>query len=65
MQKKKNHPPTWFEIQRENLLNWLDDLIFLQNVHNPIGYKVLMRVLSLLIVATFLYLTVSAFFPNI
>jgi hypothetical protein len=64
MQKKKNHPPTWLEILFENFLNWLDDLIFLQNVHNPIGYKVLMRVLSILIVAAFLYLTVSAFFPN-
>jgi hypothetical protein len=64
MEKKKNHPPTWFEIQRENILNVLDGYIFLQNVGNPIGCKVIIRVVSALIVALFLFLTVSAFFPN-
>ena len=61
MDKKKNRPITWFERLWDSLLNTLDDLIFLQNIH-LIGMTGCMRIISLVIVALFLFLTVAAFY---
>ena len=61
MQKRKNRPQTWLEVQREHILNVLDDLIFLQNVQSPIGYRHIMGFVYLLCVIIFLCLTITAF----
>jgi hypothetical protein len=60
MEKKKNRPTTWLERLWDSLLNTLDDLVFLQNIH-LIGMTGCMRIISVVIVALFLYLTVAAF----
>jgi hypothetical protein len=61
MEKKKNRPTTWLERLWDSLLNTLDDLIFLQNVHSPFGITGCMRIISVVIVGLFLFLTVAAF----
>lgn len=61
MQKRKNRPETQFERFREHFLNTLDDLIFLQNVDSPIGFRHIMGLIYVLVVALFLFVTVTAF----
>jgi hypothetical protein len=61
MEKKKNRPTTWLERLWDSLLNMLDDLIFLQNVHSPFGITGCMRIVYVLVVALFCFMTIAAF----
>jgi hypothetical protein len=60
MEKKKNRPTTWLERLWDSWLNTLDDLIFLQNVHSPIGITGCMRIVYVLVIVLFCYMTISA-----
>jgi hypothetical protein len=60
MEKKKNRPTTWLERLWDSLLNMLDDLIFLQNIHAPIGATGCMQIAYVLVVALFCFLTIAA-----
>lgn len=60
MEKKKNRPMTWLERLWDSFLNMLDDLIFLQNIHSPIDMTGCMRIVYVLAVMLFCYMTLTA-----